>query len=100
MLTSNFTIWSSVLSYLIISVTELHFRLNRIGGVMVSVIASSVVDRQFKPWLGQTKDYVIGMYFLSAKYAALRSKSKERLARNQNDVSEWSDMSTRGLLFP
>jgi hypothetical protein len=66
---------------------------------MVNVLASSVVDRQFKPWLGQTKDYANGMYCFSAKYAGLRSKSKERLARNQNDVSEWSDMSNRGLLF-
>jgi hypothetical protein len=27
------------------------------------------------------------------------SKSKDWLARNQNNVSEWSDMSTHGLLF-
>jgi hypothetical protein len=33
------------------------------------------------------------------KHAALRSKSKDWLAQNQNNVSEWSDMSTRGLLF-
>jgi len=26
-------------------------------------------------------------------------KSKDWLTRNQNNVSEWSDMSTRGLLF-
>jgi hypothetical protein len=26
-------------------------------------------------------------------------KSKDWLARNQNNVSEWSDMSTLGLLF-
>jgi hypothetical protein len=31
--------------------------------------------------------------------AALRRKTKDWLARNQNNVSEWSDMSTRGLLF-
>jgi hypothetical protein len=30
---------------------------NRIGGVMVSVLASSVVDRGFEPWSGQTKDW-------------------------------------------
>jgi hypothetical protein len=30
---------------------------NHIGGVMVSVLASSVVDREFKPRSGQTKDY-------------------------------------------
>jgi hypothetical protein len=65
---------------------------------MVSVHVSSG-DRGFTARSGQTKDYEIGMYCFSAKHVALRSKSKERLARNQNDVSEWSDMSTRGLLF-
>jgi hypothetical protein len=49
--------------------------------------------------LGQTKDYKIGICCFFAKYAALRSMSKDWLARNQNNVSEWSDMSTRGLLF-
>ena len=30
---------------------------NRIGGVMVSVLASSAVDRGFEPRSGQIKDY-------------------------------------------
>jgi hypothetical protein len=30
---------------------------NRIGGVMVSVLASSAVDRELEPQSGQTKDY-------------------------------------------
>jgi hypothetical protein len=67
--------------------------LNRIGGVMVSVSSSSAVYRGFEFRSGQTKDYTIGMH------AALRRKSKTWLARNQNNVSEWSDMSNRGLLF-
>ena len=66
---------------------------------MVSVLASSAVDRGFEPWSGQTKDYEIGICCFSAKHVALRSKSKDWLARNQNNVSEWSDMSDRGLLF-
>jgi hypothetical protein len=37
----------------------------------------------------QVKDYKIGICFFSAKHAALRSKSKDWLARNQNNVSEW-----------
>jgi hypothetical protein len=53
----------------------------------------------FEPWLGQTKDYEIGICCFSAKHAALRRKSKDWLARNQNNVSEWSDMSTRWQLF-
>ena len=61
---------------------------------MVSVLASSAVDRGFEPRSGQTKDYEIGICCFSAKYAALRRKSKDWLARNQNNVSEGSDMST------
>ena len=72
---------------------------HRIGGIMVSVLASSAIDRGFEPRSGQTKDYEIGMCCFSAKHAALRRKSKDWLARNQNNVSEWSDISTRGLLF-
>jgi hypothetical protein len=66
---------------------------------MVGVLASSVVDRGFEPRSGQTKDYRIGICCFSTKYAALRRKSKDWLARNQNNVSEWSDMTIRGLLF-
>jgi hypothetical protein len=58
---------------------------NCISGVMVSVLASSAVDRGFKPWLGKTKDYQIGICcFSRAKHAALRSKSKDWLAPNQS----------------
>jgi hypothetical protein len=71
---------------------------NLIVGVIVSVLASSPVGRVFEPRSGQTKDYTIGICYFSAKHAALRRKSKDWLARSQN-VSEWSDMSTRGLLF-
>ena len=37
--------------------------------------------------LGQTKDYNIGICCFSAKHAALRSKSKDWLAQNQDNVS-------------
>ena len=66
---------------------------------MVSVLASSTVDRGFEPRSGRTKDYKIGICCFSAKHAALRRKSKDWLARNQDNVSEWSDMSTRRLFF-
>ena len=72
---------------------------NRIGGVMVSVLASSAVDRGFETQSGQTKDYTIGICYFSANHAALRRKSKDCLPRNQDNVSEWSNMSIRGLLF-
>jgi hypothetical protein len=66
---------------------------------MVSVLTLSVVGRGFVPRSAQTKDYKIGMFCFSAKHAALRRKSKDWLARNQDNVSEWGDMSIRGLLF-
>ena len=66
---------------------------------MATVFASSVVDRVFEPRSGHTKDYKIGICCFSAKHTALRRKSKDWLARNQNNVSVWSDISTRGLLF-
>ena len=61
---------------------------NRIGGVIISVLASSAVDRGFEPRSGQTKDYKIGICCFSTKHAALRRKSKDWLAQNQDDVSE------------
>ena len=74
-------------------------RENRIGGVMVSVLASSTVDHGFEPQSGQTRDYKIDICCFSAKHAAIRKKSKDWLAQNQDNVSEWSHMSTRRLLF-
>ena len=62
--------------------------INRIGGVKVSVLDSTVVDRGFEPRSSQTKDYKIGICCFPAKHAALRRKSKDWLARNQNNVSE------------
>jgi hypothetical protein len=65
---------------------------------MVSMLASVAVDRGFEPRLGQTKDYEIGICCFSAKHTALRRNSKYWLARDQNNVSGRSDMSTRGHL--
>ena len=45
-------------------------------------------------------DYKIGICCFSAKHAALRRKSKDLLARNQDNVSKWCDMSFCWLLFP
>ena len=55
---------------------------NRIGSVMVSRLALSVVDCGFEPRLSQTKDYKIGICCISAKHAALKRKSKYWFARN------------------
>jgi len=69
------------------------------GGLMASVLASSAVDRGLDARSGQTKDYKIGIYCFSAKHAEIRRKSKDWLARNQDNVSGWGDMSICGLLF-
>ena len=66
---------------------------------MVSMLASSAVDRGIDPRSGQTKDYKIGICCFSAKHAALRRKNKDWLGRNLNNMSYWSAMSTHGLLF-
>jgi hypothetical protein len=65
------------------------------GGVIVSVFASSEVDRVFEPQSGQPNDYTIGSCCLSAEHTTLRGKNKDWLARNQDNVSEWGDMSIR-----
>ena len=89
--------WGPILAYNTCII--LYSIINRIGGIMVSMLALSAVNCGFEPRSGQTKDYKIGICFFSAKHAAFRRKSKDGLARNQDNVSEWSDMSTRGLLF-
>ena len=43
----------------------------RIGGVMLSVLASSAVDRGFEARSGQTKNYKIGIYCFSGKPTVL-----------------------------
>jgi hypothetical protein len=59
-----------------------------ISGLMVSMLASS--PNQVKPKIH------IGICCFSA---ALKSKSKDWLPRNQDNVSKWGDMSTHVLLL-
>ena len=47
----------------------------RNGGVMVSVLASSAVDRGFEHQSGQTKDYKIGICCFYTKHVALRRRT-------------------------
>ena len=63
---------------------------------MISVMASGAVDRGFEPRSGLTKDYEIGIFPFSA---AVRRKSKDWLAQNQDNVYDWGDMYIHGLLF-
>ena len=73
--------------------------LKRVGCVMIIVLASSAVGRGFKHWSGQTNDYAICICGISAKHIVLRSKSKDWMVWNQDNVFEWCDMHTCELLF-
>ena len=53
--------------YLLIFLFYLH--INHIGGLVVSVLASGVIDCVFEPQWGQTKDYKIGFCCFSANHA-------------------------------
>ena len=70
---------------------------NLIGVVMVSVLASSAVDRGFEPRSGQNKNCKIGICCFFTKHAVLIRKSVDWFAQNQDNVSEWDAMSIRGL---
>ena len=70
-----------------------------ICGVIVSMLASGAEDCGFESRSRPTKGFEIGICCFSSKHAALRRKGTDRLARNQDNVSEWSDMSTRELFF-
>ena len=73
--------------------------MNRVDGVIVSVLISSVVDRGLESRSGQTTGYDIVICCFSTKHAALMRNSKDCLARIEDNVSEWSDMFIHGLLY-
>jgi predicted LPLAT superfamily acyltransferase len=66
---------------------------------MIRMLALSAVDRGFEHRSDKTGDCEIGMCCFSVNRTALRRKSKDWLARNQNIVCEWSGMSTCKQLF-
>jgi hypothetical protein len=59
---------------------------NLVGGVIVSVLAFSVIGCGVDLWLDQTNDYKIGIYCLSAEHDELRRKGKDGLAWIRNNV--------------
>jgi hypothetical protein len=65
------------------------FLLQSTDGVMVSVLGSNVVDREFYPRSSQTKNYKFGMFCFSAKHATLRRDRRCRCdyTRNYDFVS-------------
>ena len=58
---------------------------NRISGIMVSVLTSSVVEREFEHRSSKTNDYKIGICCFSAKNTALRRKSKDCMVCSESE---------------
>ena len=67
--------------------------MNHIGCLMVSMPTLTTVDHGIESRSGHN-DYKINICCFS-KHSALRSKSEDWLVKNQNNVSEWSNMSIR-----
>ena len=57
--------------------------MNRFGGVMISMLASSKIDRGFEPRSGEIKEYEIGICCFSTKHAAFRGNSKDWFGRKR-----------------
>ena len=56
--------------------------------IMVSMLDSFAVDREFEPQSGQTKYNKIDFHCFSAKHVAFRRKSKDWLTWNHNTLSK------------
>ena len=78
---------------------ELAFACNRIGGEIVSVLVSGVLDLGSSP--GRVKLKTIKKVFVTSPLSSqhIRSRSKDWFTRNRNNVFERSDMSIRGPLL-
>ena len=61
-----------------------------IGVVMAGVLSSSTVDRRLEPRTVLTRDYNNGICLFSITHTGLRSKYKDWLHRNQDNVPEWN----------
>jgi hypothetical protein len=73
-----------VYEYCTKSISAVKWSMTRIGGVMVSVLALSAVDRWFEVRLGQIKNYNIGVCCFSAKHETLRGKRYTTMAIERN----------------
>ena len=62
--------------------------MNHISGVVVSVFASSVINRVFEPRSVQTHDNKIDICSFFAMHATAKRKNKEWLDRNSDYLSK------------
>ena len=85
--------------YLFGKALSISSRFHRLGSVMVSVLASSLIVGVFDPHRVETKDYQDGMHCFNTKHATLISKSKYLLLWNDDNVFDCRYMSTCELLF-
>jgi len=86
------------IAYVLSSYHDIFTRINVIGGVIVSLLSSSVVDRELEPQSDRIKDNEIGIFCFPAKHIALRRKTGW-LPWNRDNVSECGDISIRRLFF-
>ena len=63
------------------------------------MLASRAVGRGFQPLSGQARDLIFGICCVSAKHTSLRNRRKDCLARNQDNVSDLSDIYTLSFCF-
>ena len=95
----QYNYWFIVRHYNIFYITSLNTSVtNRFGHTMVSMLPSSAWDYGLEAQSSQTKDYKIDIYCFSVRLTALRRKSEDWLAWNQDNVSECRNMSPCGLL--
>ena len=91
LLRGKWNVWRVTIVLVNLCKTIVFDNVNCIDGVMISMLASSAVDREFKPRSeGQTKYYKSSISCFSDKYASFKMTSKDWLARNQNNMSKWA----------
>ena len=71
---------------------RLTFDVNCIGGVKADMVSFYVVDCGFNTRFRQTEDYNIGTCCFSDTHASAKTKNKDWLTRNMDNVSEWSGL--------
>ena len=69
------------------------------SALFVDIFALIVVDRGVKTLISQINDRNICTCCFTAKHTALSSTNKDWMARNQHNVSEWSELATRVMLL-
>jgi hypothetical protein len=83
-------------SSFLVNISQQQFRLtfdvNCIGGVKADMFSLNVVDCGFNTRFRQTEDYNIDTCCFSDMHAAARTKNKDWLTRNRDNVSEWSGL--------